>query len=125
MNAVLLGILALVIAWAVWHTVKKARRGGGCCGEHEEMEKKLVVADRNKAHYPYSVSLQLGGMTCENCARKVENALNRLEGVWASVSIGDHSAKLLSKTEPDEKAIRESVRQAGYVVTAYQMNTSA
>ena len=120
MNVVLIVLLALLIVWAVWRTAQKSRKGGGCCGEHEEAEKKVVVSDRNKAHYPYELSLQIGGMTCENCARKVENALNRLDGVWSSVSIGGHSAKILCKAKPDEAAIREAIRHAGYVVTAYQ-----
>ena len=60
-------------------------------------------------------------MTCENCARKVENALNRLDGTWAIVSISGGSAKVLSKTPPDEAAIREAVRGAGYVVTDYRL----
>ena len=57
----------------------------------------------------------------ENCARKVENALNRLDGTWAIVSISGGSAKVLSKTPPDEAAIREAVRGAGYVVTDYRL----
>ena len=56
-------------------------------------------------------------MTCENCARKVENALNLLDGTWAVVSISGGSAKVLSKTPLDEAALREAVRGAGYVVT--------
>ena len=95
----------------------KPQRKRGCCGEHESAEKKVTVSDRNKAHYPYAVLLQIGGMTCENCARKVENALNLLDGTWAVVSISGGSAKVLSKTPPDEAALREAVRGAGYVVT--------
>ncbi len=120
MNAVLISALGLIIAWAAWTTFKKVRKGGGCCGEHETTEKKVRVSDRNRAHYPYAVSLQIDGMTCENCARKTENALNRMEGTLASVSIGDHSAKVLCKSVPDEHAIREAVRRAGYIVTRYE-----
>lgn len=121
MNIVLIIVLTLAVAWAVWHTLQKSRKGGGCCGEHEAAEKKVAVSDRNKSHYPYSASLQIAGMTCENCARKVENALNGMNGVWANVSISSHSAKVLFKTPPDEAAVREAVRQAGYVVTAFEV----
>lgn len=122
MNIVVILLLLAIIAWAVWRTVQKARKGGGCCGEHEEAEKKQIVADRNKAHYPYTLSLQVGGMTCANCARKVENALNGLDGVWAKVAIDSHSARVLCKTQPDEASIREAVRQAGYTITEYREN---
>ena len=117
MNTVLILLLLALIGWALWRIVQKSRKGGGCCGEHEAAEKKVPVADRNKSHYPYALSLQIGGMTCANCARRVENALNSLDGVWASVDIDDHSARVLCKTRPEEAAIREAVRQAGYTVT--------
>ena len=117
LNAVLTAALLLLAAWALRRTMIRSRKGGGCCGEHESAEKKVTVSDRNKTHYPYAVLLQIGGMTCENCARKVENALNLLDGTWAVVSISGGSAKVLSKTPPDEAALREAVRGAGYVVT--------
>ena len=117
LNAVLTAALLLLAAWALRRTLIRSRNGGGCCGEHESAEKKVTVSDRNKAHYPSAVLLQIGGMTCENCARKVENALNLLDGTWAVVSISGGSAKVLSKTPLDEAALREAVRGAGYVVT--------
>ena len=86
---------------------------------------KLRFAEEVKAfvnavnRYPYEMDLQIGGMTCENCARRTENALNAMEGVWAHVSIEKHSANVLCKMEPDETKIREAVRQAGYIVSAY------
>lgn len=120
MNIVLIAGLVLILAWAAWQMLKKARKGGGCCGEHETTEKRIRVSDRNRAHYPYAVSLRIDGMTCENCARKTENALNSMEGIWASVSIDDHSAKVLCRSVPDEHAIREAVRRAGYIVTRYE-----
>ena len=124
MNAFLLILLGLVIGWAAWRTARKYRRGDSCCGEHETLEKRSVAADRNQAHYPHKVLLRIDGMTCENCARKVENALCGMDGVWARVSIDDHRATVLCKTVPDEAAIRKAVRQAGYVVTEYQKSPS-
>ena len=116
-NAIIIIVLALLIAFAVWKTWRKARRGGGCCGDIQAADARVSVRDRNKAHYPYTVDIAIGGMTCENCARKVENALNLLDGTWAVVSISGGSAKVLSKTPLDEAALREAVRGAGYVVT--------
>ena len=116
LNIVLLLALSVLILWAVVTVIRRARKGSGCCGEHEAAGRKAPVADRNKAHYPYEVRLELGGMTCGNCARKVENALNRLEGTWAAVQMDDHSAAVKLKLPPDEKLLRRTVQQAGYVV---------
>ena len=111
-------ILAAVVVWAVVHTVQKSRKGGGCCGEHEEAEKRIPVRDRNKAHYPYTAELTIEGMTCENCARRVENALIALDGVWARVDIGSHRAQVRLKSPPEESELLMAVRDAGYAVTA-------
>ena len=120
MQNLLLGLaLAAVLAWAVWHSVKKAKKGGGCCGEHETVALE-PVKDRNPAHYPYLVSLELGGMSCENCARRVANALNALEGVWATVDLNSHRAAVRCKERPDEESLRRAVSLAGYAVMDYR-----
>ena len=115
-NVVIGLILAAVIATAALRVRKRAKSGGGCCGDRPETLRKTPVKDHNRAHYPYEAELQIGGMTCENCARRVENALNSLDGVWATVRIDSHTARLRLKAEPDMEQLREAVRQAGYVV---------
>ncbi len=119
MTVWVIALLAVLFAWALYKAFRKLKKGGGCCGEHEAAEARVGVPDRKKAHYPYEAVLDIGGMTCENCARKVENALNGAGGVWASVSIASHQAKIRSKTVPDEEKLRDAVRQAGYVVTRF------
>lgn len=118
MGNIIVGLIAAaVIAWAARQTIRRAKKGGGCCGEREEAVEKVTVSDRNRAHYPYEAVLTIGGMTCENCARRVENALNRLDGVWASVRIDSREARVLCKAVPEETVLREAVRSAGYVAT--------
>ena len=109
----ILGIAA-VLAWAVRRTVLKTKKGG-CCGTHETVTLNRVQ-DRNKSHYPYQLTLDIGGMTCENCARRVSNALNAMDGVWAVVRFETGKAEIRCKQPPDEKAIRQAVINAGYVV---------
>ncbi|MBQ9251372.1 MAG: heavy-metal-associated domain-containing protein [Clostridia bacterium] len=116
MEIVLILLLASLLGWAVGRSVRKARRGGGCCGEREQTEARVSIQDRNKSHYPFQVTLQIGGMTCENCARRVENALNSLEGIWADVRILNHQATVRAKKKPDETTLRQAVQNAGYVV---------
>ena len=118
-DVIILVLLIGIIGWAAWRTVRKFRKGGGCCGGHEALPKKTAVRDRNQAHYPYEVTLEIGGMTCENCARRVENALNQLEGVWAAVRINSRCAIVRLKQTPSESELRRAVRDAGYTVTGY------
>lgn len=108
--------LAALVVWAVWRSVQRARKGSDCCGEHEQTVARTGARDADRRHYAYETQLEIGGMTCDNCARKAENALNALEGTWATVSISDHVARVRTKVPADGRALREAVRQAGYVV---------
>ncbi|MBE5807156.1 MAG: heavy-metal-associated domain-containing protein [Clostridiales bacterium] len=116
MTAALAAAVAALVAWAAVCTVRRMRRGGGCCGEHEAPVAKSAVKDRDRAHYPYETELQIGGMTCDNCARRVENALNALPDTWARVDLGERQARVRTKQPPDMAALNAAVRSAGYVV---------
>ena len=121
MNTAIIALLIAAVAAAAVYAVRWSRKGSGCCGEHETVRRQ-GVRDRNPAHYAFEAVLTVGGMTCENCARRVENALNALDGVWATVRIEDHKARLRCKSAPDEAELRRAVREAGYVVSEYQLN---
>ena len=62
-NVIIIILLTALVAWAVFRTVRKFRKGGGCYGEHD-MVKHTSVEDRNRSHYPYRTELQISGMTC-------------------------------------------------------------
>ena len=111
-------LLLCLFGWAVYKVIQKLKKGGSCCGEHEETLKRVSVQDRNRNHYSHKAVLSIGGMTCENCAIRVENSLNRLPGTWAKADIAENKAEILMKTEPDENILRDAVASAGYVVMA-------
>ena len=92
--------------------------GKSCCsdGTSGKKAKKVVVADTDPSHYPYSDELLIGGMSCDGCAQNVANALNALNGVWATVTYADHTARVRSKRPIDREALETAVRGAGYFV---------
>lgn len=112
-TAVIVALLIVIGFIAVRKYVKNLRHG--CCGGSGE--EKVKVADKNAAHYPYSVTLKIEGMRCANCTDRVENALNRLDGVWAKVSLKRAEAVLRSKSVLDDETLRTAVARAGYRVT--------
>lgn len=112
-------VLVICCAFGIYTYVQRIRHGG-CCGTHAAPEKRVSVADRDKRHYSYSCTLTIDGMTCSNCVRRVENALNGLDGVWCTVDLGQRKAILRLKQRPDERALREVVRNAGYTVISVQ-----
>ena len=115
---ILLAIIAICAAGFFGYR-KKLR--SGCCGAGGDgPEKKVRVKDRNRANYPYVMQLGIDGMTCSNCARRVENALNRLEGVWAAVDFSGHSALVRCKQPVPEETLSQTVLNAGYIMLSCQ-----
>ncbi|EGG91405.1 hypothetical protein HMPREF0491_02170 [Lachnospiraceae oral taxon 107 str. F0167] len=109
-------IIAVIAIFGLVNYIKKLKKGGDCCPEHEEATKSVKVKDRDKSHYPYEAKLAIDGMSCGNCVRNVENALNSLEGTWASVSLEDNQATVLLKSPPDIEKLSKAVSDAGYCV---------
>lgn len=113
-TAIIVVGLVVICILSVKSYMKKLRNG--CCGSGDGPEKKVKIADKNKEHYPYTVSATIDGMVCGNCATRVENALNRMEGVWAKVDLSQKQATILSKEPLKEEEIKGAVRQVGYTV---------
>ena len=115
MNLILGLLLAGILLIAAVLTYRRSKKGGGCCGEHETLEKRQA-RDKNPRHYPYQMKLSIGGMTCENCARRIENAFHEKEGMLCKVSLDKKEAHLYLMEPADEKTIKQIVGEAGYVV---------
>lgn len=117
-------VLILIIAGAVYGTVRRIRHGSACCGEHEAAPKKIRASDTNKKNYPYLYELRVDGMHCANCARRIENKFNSNDGLWALADIGEKTVTLRSKKLMDESYCRELVSDAGYTLLSMkQINT--
>lgn len=54
------------------------------------------------------------GMHCESCARNVTNALDSVDGTWATVDLASGTAHVRSKKEIDEAVLARAVKEAGY-----------
>ena len=63
------------------------------------------------------VELLLGGMTCASCANRIERALNRLDGVHASVNYATEKATVRAPDSVDPARLIATVERAGYTAT--------
>ena len=113
---VIIFILLLIVALAVKSIIHRIRHGSACCGERDAPEKKIHPADKDKSHYPYKYILSVDGMHCSNCTRHVENALNSIEGLWATANLETKSVSVLAKMQVEESAFEKEIQQAGYTV---------
>ena len=60
--------------------------------------------------------LDIEGMTCTACARRVEKNLNKLSGVTAYVDFATEKAHLQLGAEVSQQQLNEAVEAAGYKV---------
>lgn len=116
-NIVVLAVIAIGLFFG-FRRIAASTRGKSCCsdGASGKKTKKAVVVDADESHYPYCDELLIGGMSCDGCARNVENALNALHGVWATVTFADHTARVRSKHPIDRETLEAAVKGAGYYV---------
>ena len=114
-NVIIVLILVVAVVYGIYNYVHHLNHGGGCCGEHDAPARKVKATDTNKSHYLHRLVMGVDGMTCQNCQRHVETALNVMPGTWATVDLAAQNVTILTKDEADEDAIRQAIRDAGYL----------
>ncbi len=60
--------------------------------------------------------IYIEGMSCAHCSRRVENALNELDGVSATVNLEEKSATLTCTKEVSMDTIQEAIEDAGFTL---------
>ena len=114
-NIIIVLILVVAVVYGIYNYVHHLNHGGGCCGEHDAPARKVKAADTNKSHYLHRLVMGVNGMTCQNCQRHVENALNILPDTLAEVDLRAQKVTVWTKADADEDAIRQAIRDAGYL----------
>ena len=116
-NLIVLAVIAVGMFFGL-RRIAASTHGKSCCsdGACGKKAKKVVVTDTDASHYPYSDELLIGGMNCDGCAQNVANALNALDGAWATVTYADHTARVRSKQPVDRGVLETAVKGAGYYV---------
>ncbi|SDI98340.1 Copper chaperone CopZ [Lachnospiraceae bacterium G41] len=117
-----IAILAVLVVLAVLGIIKRIKYGSSCCGEKDAAPAKVKVKDKNKRNYPYSYVLDVDGMHCSGCVRKIENEFNSHDGFWAKANLEKKEVSLLSKTEIDEKTAAKIVSDAGFTMLSMKIN---
>ena len=63
------------------------------------------------------VTLSVQGMTCSSCVNTVEKALNKLEGVSATINFATETAHILAPADMSPKDLIKVIEKAGYSAT--------
>lgn len=73
-----------------------------------------VAAHRNETSESRQIRLDVTGMSCGACSRRVENALNKMDGVHASVAISTKIATIDARHDVSVADLCSAVEKAGY-----------
>ena len=112
-DLIIICILLIIIVVAVFR-IKKHFNGGGCCGNGSN-----TIRDKKTLNEPKlgEKVMTIEGMSCENCEIRVENALNRLDGVVCKVKWKKKTAVISYSTEVSNELLKATVEKMGYQVT--------
>lgn len=111
-TAIICIILIIICIIGIKSSIKRVAHG--CCGSGGDSLKKIKVEDKDLSHYPYKYVIRVEGMTCNNCKKRVENALNELNNVYAMVNLKENTATIYMKEEIPFGEIRKVISKAGY-----------
>ena len=111
-------VLALICAVGISSYVK--RLSHGCCGSSSDKVRRQKPEDTDKSHYPYCYQLKIDGMTCKNCAARIENAFNSTGDYYAEVNLNKRIGKIRAKAETAETELRRIVAGCGYSVVSIE-----
>lgn len=112
-NYIIIGVVIVILVIALLR-VKKNAKGGGCCSSGSN-----TIRSKKKLTEPKlgEKVLSVEGMHCENCEIRVENALNRLDGVACKVNLKKKTATVSYSAEVSDALLKETVEKMGYRVT--------
>ncbi len=79
--------------------------------------KQNKISDIKEIKKMKTVTLSIDGMMCGHCRSHVEEALNKLDGVSAAVSLDDKNAVCTIEGAVSSDTLKKAVEDAGYTVT--------
>jgi len=78
------------------------------------------TTEKNDGEEQMNYIMKIEGMSCNNCKKHVETALNALPGVQAAVDLAAGTAAIQTDGNVDEKILAEAVTEAGYIAVSVQ-----
>lgn len=116
-TGIIIGIITALCIIALKSYLKKLAHG--CCGAGGDSEKSSANKDISDCKYKYVV--HIGGMTCKNCAARIENAFER-QKITALADFKKGIAEIYSRSPVSEFTLRQTIVGLGYSVERTEEN---
>ncbi len=112
-NLSIIVIVILIVALAVKGSMAHFKGEGGCCGGGGDVRK---VKPRKLESVVATRTITIEGMVCDNCATRIQNALNSIDGVSAKVQRSKNRAVVSLDREIDDRLLKQTITDLGYTV---------
>ncbi len=110
-------ILIVIAVFALKQTKKHMQGESPCCGGGSGS---IKIAKEKHLDGPVMGTkiMKIKGMTCEHCVNNVTNAINKVPGASAKVSLKNNEAVISYDRELSNIELRNAVEEAGYKVVS-------
>lgn len=112
-NAIIIGIIVILIIIGLHSTKKHLKGQGSCCGGGSQA---VEVPEKKLENVIAKKTLIVDGMTCDHCKGWVEKAINGIDGASAKVNLKTREAVVSMDREISDEELRRAVVNAGYRV---------
>ncbi len=110
-NYIIIGMIAVMVAIGVIYTVKHFKGEGGCCGGGSYKPRRKKLSD-----VKYKKTFKVGGMHCEHCKNRVEEAVNDIKGVVGKVDLKKGELTVSYAEDVADEIIKTKIERVGYTV---------
>ena len=111
-NLIIIVIVAAVI-FAVKGSMSHFKGEGGCCGGGDTSKK---IRPQKLTNIVAKKTMIIEGMVCDNCAARIHNALNSMDGVSAKVNRSRGQAIVSLGRQIDDEELAGVITDLGYTV---------
>lgn len=116
-DVIILVLVFILIVFAIRGSVAHFKGEGACCGGSKRPSGRGKRLDGPVIGMKVA---RVSGMRCQACARRVEDALDALDGVSCHVDLEKGVAEIRYDRNVDDALIRRAVTDAGYEVLSLQ-----
>ncbi|MCM1023763.1 MAG: hypothetical protein NC395_06865 [Prevotella sp.] len=116
-TVIIILLLIVICAAAVKSYMKKLAHG--CCGTGGDDEKSSETK-KDTSEYSCKYTVKIGGISCKNCAARIENTFGRKDGITARADFKSGTAEIFSAEPLTEFVIRQTVIGLGYSVESIE-----
>lgn len=117
-DAVILALVAALMFFAARGALKHFKGESPCCRGGGSGMRQASAGKRLDSPVLGRKTVKISGMHCGRCVRRVAEAINKIDGASAEVSLESGTATVSCDRPVDDEKIRRAVEDAGFEVVS-------